>query len=224
MLIAIPVSISQARDLASHNSVAGPLQAFAANDELRAMFEVEDDEEAERAATMLASVWALAHYGERIVVVAERHDFVPGDERANGGGAVGGVSVDQIVSWFTDDPRVDVSSAADSARGLTLDDAWDDPVVAALIAEHDLLWFGADELALHFGPQTVTRVHFEDSDEADQAAQTLADAGREVAIIKELFDGEDDDEDAVFIVATPTAAHLVAALLHLETDDPRLEV
>lgn len=224
MLIAIPVSRSQASDLASHKRLPGPLQVFAPNDELRAMFEVDDDEEAERAATMLASVWALARHGERIVVVAERDDFTPGDEAANGGGSVDGVALHQVVSWFADDPRADISQAAEQASGRSLDDAWDAPAVAAFITDHDLMWFAADELAREFASQGISRVHFDDPADADAAAQVIADAGHEVAVVKELFDGEDDDEDAVYIVATPAPASDVVALLQRGPDDPRLEV
>lgn len=48
----------------------------------------------------------------------------------------------------------------------------------------------------------VTRIHFEDADAADQAAEQLFEAGHEVAIVRERFAGEDDDEAIEHVVAT----------------------
>ncbi|HET9127379.1 MAG TPA: hypothetical protein VHO26_08735 [Propionibacteriaceae bacterium] len=51
----------------------------------------------------------------------------------------------------------------------------------------------------------VTRIHFDDAEGADEAAETLYAAGYEVAIVRERFAGEDDDEDIDYVVATPAS-------------------
>jgi len=39
-----------------------------------------------------------------------------------------------------------VSDAAEAVSGLDLDAAWDTDAVRALMAEHDLLWYGPKEV------------------------------------------------------------------------------
>ncbi|GAA1396877.1 hypothetical protein [Luteococcus peritonei] len=69
----------------------------------------------------------------------------------------------------------------------------------------------------------VSRIHFDDEQEAIEAAELLDGAGHEVALIKERFAGEDDDEEIDFVVATPATADEVRALVgedsFVETDD-----
>lgn len=48
----------------------------------------------------------------------------------------------------------------------------------------------------------VTRIAFDDQSEAEQTAQALFDAVFETALLKERFEGEDDDEEVVHVVAT----------------------
>lgn len=65
----------------------------------------------------------------------------------------------------------------------------------------------------------VTRIHFDDADAADQAAETLFAGGHEVAVVRERFAGEDDDEAVEFVVATTAdAAQVHEALPDLEPD------
>ncbi|MGO4955758.1 hypothetical protein ACTQ49_00545 [Luteococcus sp. Sow4_B9] len=56
-------------------------------------------------------------------------------------------------------------------------------------------------------------MHFEDEDEAIKAAEAIDAAGHEVALVKERFAGEDDDEDIDFVVATPATVDQVKALV-----------
>ena len=51
----------------------------------------------------------------------------------------------------------------------------------------------------------VTRIHFDEAERADEAAESLFTAGYEVAVVRERFAGEDDDEDVEFVVATPAS-------------------
>lgn len=68
----------------------------------------------------------------------------------------------------------------------------------------------------------VSRIHFEDEDEAVRAAEAIDAAGHEVALVKEHFAGEDDDEAIDHVVATPASAQQVRDLLgedvFVETD------
>lgn len=154
----LPVSRAEAASLASGAAVPGPRPAFAATD---ALFITQglaphDEEEGEYAAMVLASVWGLAHYGERVVLVAELPPGLvaepdPDDVEAdNGGVSVDSVPADAVVSWFDDEPEAAdaVRAAAEAARGLSVDEAWDLPPVQALVTGHDLLWHAAGELAL----------------------------------------------------------------------------
>lgn len=64
----------------------------------------------------------------------------------------------------------------------------------------------------------VTRVYFDDPEPADEAAHVLYEAGHEVAVIKERFAGEDDDEDVSYVLATPAPEETVRTLLTLDDD------
>lgn len=59
----------------------------------------------------------------------------------------------------------------------------------------------------------VTRIHFEDADDADRAAEQLFAAGHEVAIVRERFAGEDDDEAIDHVVATTASGQEARAAL-----------
>lgn len=48
----------------------------------------------------------------------------------------------------------------------------------------------------------VLRISFNEADEAESSAEMIAAAGYEVAVVKERFAGEDDDEAIVYVVAT----------------------
>lgn len=68
----------------------------------------------------------------------------------------------------------------------------------------------------------VSRMHFDDEDEAVKAAEAIDQAGHEVALIKERFAGEDDDEAVDYVVATPATPEelkpLVGEDTFIETD------
>ena len=69
----------------------------------------------------------------------------------------------------------------------------------------------------------ITRVHFEDATQADDAAAKLAAADLEVALIEERFAAY-DGEGIVYVVATPAGLTEAADVIGLDADDPRLEV
>ncbi|MEL4506062.1 hypothetical protein AAEX63_14655 [Luteococcus sp. H138] len=63
----------------------------------------------------------------------------------------------------------------------------------------------------------VSRMHFDDEDEAIKAAEAIDAAGHEVALIKERFAGEDDDEAVDYVVATPADPDALRPLVGEDT-------
>lgn len=157
----VPVSRAEAASLATGGDLPAPRPGFAATDALFISqgLAPDSEEEGEYAAMVLASVWGLSHFGERVVLVAELPaDLVaeadPDDaETGNGAVSVTAVPSQSVVSWFGDEPEAAdaVQVAAGAARGLSVDNAWDLEPVQALVTGHDLLWHSAEEL-----PQLVT--------------------------------------------------------------------
>ena len=71
-------------------------------------------------------------------------------------------------------------------------------------------------VAAHDNEETaveILRLSFAVEDEASASAAAIAEAGHEVAVVKERFAGEDDDEEVVFVVATPAPLDRVEKLL-----------
>ncbi len=108
-------------------------------------YEPDKVEEAEYAVLVRASVWGLARYGERLVVVAEVPDdrVFPADdddvELDNGAVRLGALPAGRSSSWFGDEARrrATSSAAARAASGSGIDEAWDKPEVQALITGHE---------------------------------------------------------------------------------------
>ncbi|MFV0429582.1 MAG: DUF6912 family protein [Arachnia sp.] len=129
-------------------AISGELQltdraAYRVTAELLAMLEytLDELEDAEYAAMVLASVAALARFGQRLVLVADVPASLvsPGSDVDNGECRVSGVPQTSIVAYYREAPEVDSAAAAQAASGRTIDDAWDAPEVQELLAE-DLLW------------------------------------------------------------------------------------
>lgn len=110
-------------------------------------YEQGQDEQAEYAAMVLASVASLTRFGERIVLVAEvpSHLVRPAAQTINGACQVTAVPLESMTCWFADAPDVDLTSAAAAANGLTIDQAWDLEPVSELIQGHQLLWNDVEE-------------------------------------------------------------------------------
>ncbi|MDO5676659.1 MAG: hypothetical protein Q4G35_04020 [Propionibacteriaceae bacterium] len=118
--------------------------AYAVTPELLRELEYGEDEieDAEHAAMVLASVAGLATHGERVVVVAEVDSahVSPGVDPLNGQIVLAQCPPSAMISWFSEEPGVDVADAAAIAKGLTIDQAWAQPQVQELLENHDLLW------------------------------------------------------------------------------------
>ncbi|HET7724218.1 MAG TPA: hypothetical protein VFK68_06240 [Propionibacteriaceae bacterium] len=104
-----------------------------------------DEEEADRTALLLAGLSALLEHGARLALVVE-------EQAPDTGDPFGEVSLPQV-RWsdvsaiFADGPEAQsaVSAAVRGVEGLDLDAAWDTDEAQALMAEHDLLWYGPEE-------------------------------------------------------------------------------
>lgn len=105
-------------------------------------YQSDQTEEAEYAAMVLASVAALSQFGQRLVLVAEPESSlvrtVPGG--TNGECIVAAVPRSAITCWFSESDDVDPTAAADAARRLSIDQAWELDAVSELVQGHQLLW------------------------------------------------------------------------------------
>lgn len=130
--------------------VGGEVAGFSATPALCEAFDLTDPEESEFAAMTVASVSSLTRHGHRFVLGAEvaPDQIDDAGDTGNGEVIVSGLRRSQIVSWFTDEVADDpqLRAAAERARGLELDEAWDLDEVQALIGGHALLWHAAEEL------------------------------------------------------------------------------
>lgn len=138
MLVAVPF----ARGALA--GVGGDVRAHAPTNGLRLTFGLgeSDDDQADRAALLVASVAALiAHGSRRVATALVRFEQVSlGPDTANGEVLVTGLAPGQLVAWFAEGDDVDDRTAAAAAAGLSLDDAWALPAVSALIEGAELLW------------------------------------------------------------------------------------
>lgn len=142
-LVFIPIA-SYELDVLVGDPVIEQRVAYTVTPELLAELEYGQDEveAAEHAAMVLASVAGLTLHGERVVVVAEvdvQH-ITPGEDPDNGQVVLAQCPPAAMISWFAEEPGVDITDAAVIARGLTIDQAWAQPQVQALLENHDLLW------------------------------------------------------------------------------------
>jgi hypothetical protein len=167
-LLFVPVALEVARRVAAGDALDNVF-AFSANEALAESFGIAVDnvcvdatainsETAEFAALTVASVTALTTYGERLVLVGEVADdcvmSIWDCEAANGGVIAEKLLASQVVAFFADAHTTATKellcAAVRVATGLSIDDAWELPEVAALIAQTDLLWHDATELGTYF--------------------------------------------------------------------------
>ena len=151
-VVLVPVSRDQLAGL-REGALSGPLAGFAATAALRDTFglAVADDEETDRTALLLAGLSSLMSYGNRLVVVVEAPVVDTGDPL--GGVAVSGISWKDVSAFFADAPEAAQQAAATARHvaGSDLDAAWDDEDAQRLMTEHDLLWYGPEEVGTIVG-------------------------------------------------------------------------
>lgn len=146
-LVFLPTDARGARRLRSEGGTN--LQAFAVTPQLRAVLDLSasDEEEAERAAMVIGSVWGLAQFGRRLVLVAEvpASMLAPNDEAGNGGVTLIRLDPSWITAWFSDEDDAVAGDAARQVAGMVIDDAWNDVTVQSLLAYHELSWHDITE-------------------------------------------------------------------------------
>lgn len=143
-MIFLPATPAQLKAIAKGQDLVGPRQAFSPNKALRETFDIspDSDEEADFAALQVASVFALATFGARFVLVVDVSAQPSQLESGNGGVEVQTIPADKVMAWFSDDepaPR----DLVESLRGKNIDEAW----LAAndFMNEHDLSWHDISE-------------------------------------------------------------------------------
>lgn len=146
-VVLVPVSLDQL-DRLRGAPLSGPMTGFAVTAALRDTFglAVADDEEADRTALLLAGLKSLMSYGRRLVVVVETSAVDDGDPL--GEVSVPSVSWGDVSAVFADAPpgATAASATIDAVAGLDLDAAWDTDAAHSLMTDHDLLWYGPEEV------------------------------------------------------------------------------
>jgi hypothetical protein len=109
------------------------------------------DEAAERTALLLAGLSSLISYGSRLVLVVET--TATDDDGGLGESTLGNLRWRDVTAIFAEpsEAAVAVAAAVAAVQGLDLDDAWDAPAVQTLMSEHDLLWYGPEEVGTIVG-------------------------------------------------------------------------
>ena len=110
-------------------------------------YRIGQEEDAEYAALVIASVAALTRFGERVVLVAEVDNslIMNGDDLENGACILTRVVPEAMTCWLSKAHGVDASAAAVAVRGLDIDTAWGFDEVQELLHESDLLWNDVEE-------------------------------------------------------------------------------
>ncbi|HIT76185.1 MAG TPA: hypothetical protein IAA98_11410 [Candidatus Avipropionibacterium avicola] len=147
----VPLGLQQWRELLTRRQLPGPLVGHGVTPALRAWgeFGPDEDEDAVFAAQSVAGVAALTlevdRDERRIVIAVAGTDGRPRADSSLGEVEVSSIDLDRVRALFADDPQVDPGPARDAARGRTVAQAWDDPVVAQFSEDHDLGWYGLGE-------------------------------------------------------------------------------
>lgn len=149
-MVFVPVAQGELEQLISGQDLDGERVGFSATQSLRQALEysLDQEEELERAALVLASIWGLAKFGARLVAVAMTDSIgEASQDDHNGAVTIKCLPVKYFTAWFGDEAAADsaVMAAKQAAAGKTLDDAWEEDAVQQLMSEYDLLWHGNTE-------------------------------------------------------------------------------
>ena len=147
MVVFVPVSREALSGLTA-TPLTGPVAAFGVTSGLCDTFSLPPsaDEEAERTALLLAGLASLIAYGSRLVLVVEA--TTTDDDGGLGESTVSALAWRDVSAIFAEPAEAAsaVAKAAAAVQGLDLDAAWDAEPVQALMSEHDLLWYGPEEV------------------------------------------------------------------------------
>lgn len=146
-LVFLPLSGGQLHSWATAGLLPGRQTGFAVTPTMTEAFGLDDPEDAEYTALSVASIAGLLTHGERVVAVLDI-DSRPGDDDF-GSVEVTDPHYDRVTALFGEDTDpAQAAAAALSVRGMTLEQAWEEPVVRALLSDRDLLWYGPAEWRL----------------------------------------------------------------------------
>lgn len=147
VMVCIPVNPDEVDELLGSGQWHHPRQAFSPNAALQTSFEVIDQEEAEYAALLVASLWCLTHQMMPLVLVAQVPPSVvtPGVETANGGIQLDRLVAGQVESFFAAADESPVANLQARLANLDLDQAWEDEDFQRLILEQPMLWHDISE-------------------------------------------------------------------------------
>jgi hypothetical protein len=125
--------------------------AYAATPMLRDVFGygAGQDEEADYAAQLFASLAGLASGWDRCVLAVRVPELPPGTEGTDFGQVeLPPIRWEDVTAVFFDDVKAlpSVRAYAETVRGRGIGDIWADRATDALVADHDLLWFAPSEL------------------------------------------------------------------------------
>lgn len=149
-MIYLPVSVAELARFRDDGTTS-PARAFGATGTLREAFGYTDSmaEDAEHAAQLFASLCCLVRGQQRLVVAAEvdLRTMPPGEEPDFGDVVIAKVAWSDVRAIFADEPEARPRLAAYAAEhaGQSLEQAWEDEATAALLGEHDLLWYAPSE-------------------------------------------------------------------------------
>ena len=133
--------------------ISSPVAAFGVTTGLCDTFSLPPtaDEEADRTALLMAGVSSLISYGSRLVLVVEATPV--DDEGGLGECTLPGVQWRDVSAFFAESSEAQpaVAAAAAAVEGLDLEAAWDAEPVQTLMKEHDLLWYGPEEVGVLIG-------------------------------------------------------------------------
>ncbi len=147
--ICVAVSRQELADLFDGKTIDSKI-GFTPNQALLDAVDIDESggEEAERAALMMASIYALTRYGERLVMTGTlpRTSLTESAEEChNGAVRLASVNLTGMESWFDDELPQLARQAASLTLGDSIDDAWNKPIVQKLMEESDLLWHDITE-------------------------------------------------------------------------------
>jgi hypothetical protein len=155
-VVLVPVSRDQLDSL-REEPLAGPVTGFTVTAALRDTFGLSaaDDEEADRTALLLAGLRSLMSNGKRVVLVVDASPVDDGDPL--GEVTLPGISWKDVSAFFADASEAALLAAATAraVAGLDLDVAWDTDAAQALMGEHDLLWYGPEEVGAFLSTWTL---------------------------------------------------------------------
>jgi len=145
MLLFVPLDAGELAAWATTGSHR-PGAAFAVTGSLRAAFgfAVADEEDAEHTVLHIAGLQSLRRAGRRLVAVVDGDaEPVPGADF--GEVRTGNVQWAAVTALFAEGAPGPAAAVPERLTDRSLEQAWEDPVIAEFLQDHELLWHGPSE-------------------------------------------------------------------------------